>query len=170
MARFPIKNNLIRMVALTALVTGGVSATSHAAPRAIPKEMESLFPIGRTFRGVKIPSYSDNNLQMVLEAEEITRVDAIYLDLNNVLIKTYSSDGSVETRIVMKEARYHMVTGKLFSKTPAEVKHEKFTMTGEQMSFDTVEEVSTMEGDVRVVIPKASEFTGGFGLPDAGNP
>lgn len=169
MARFPIKNHLIQMAALTALVAGAIATPSHSAPRAISQEMESLFPIGRTFRGVKIPSYSDNNLQMVLEAEEITRVDAIYLDLNNVLIKTYSSDGSVETRIVMKEARYHMVTGKLFSKTPAEVKHEKFTMTGEQMSFDTVEEMSTMEGDVRVVIPKATEFTGGFGIPDPGN-
>jgi lipopolysaccharide export system protein LptC len=135
-----------------------------AAPQAIPKEMASLFPIGRTFNGVKIPSYTDDVLKTILEADTITRVDQTYLDLTKLVIKVYNPKGGIESTVKMDEARYHLVTGQLLSKTPARVDHEKFVMTGNRMGYDTASDVSTMTGNVKVVIPKAREFTGNFGM------
>ncbi|MDF1814519.1 MAG: LPS export ABC transporter periplasmic protein LptC [Verrucomicrobiales bacterium] len=133
-------------------------------PHAIPAEFSELFPIGRTFSGVKIPSYTNDVLKTVLEAEAITRVNDTYLDLSNLVLKVYNPEGGIESTVEMKEARYHLITGQLLSQTPAKVNHEKFVMTGEQLGYDTTTELSTMKGNVKVVIPKAREFTGNFGL------
>ena len=131
-----------------------------AGRNVIPREMTSLFPVGRVFTGVKIPSYEDDKLQSVLEADTITRINRTFLKLTDLVVKIYNAQGNLESTIRMKEARYHLLTRELESTTPARVEHEKFVMTGDKMTFDTVREVSTMKGNVRVVIPNAKEFTG----------
>lgn len=157
-----LKNLLLVLLGITLMtpVSGG--------PRAIPTEMATLFPIGRTFTGVKIPSYTDDVLKTILEAETITRVNRTYLDLTNLVIKVYNPDGEIESTVMMDEAQYHLTTGQLLSKTPAKVNHEKFVMTGDEMGYDTSRGVSTLTGNVRVVIPKAREFTGNFGMDAPG--
>lgn len=154
----------IKKIATFVVASFTLFEVASANPTAIPAQMAELFPVGRTFEGVKIPSYSDDVLKTILEADTITRVDQTYLDLTNLVIKVYNADGVVESTVKMKEAQYHMITGQLLSKTPARVDHDKFVMTGEVMGYDSTREVSTMTGKVKVVIPNAREFTGNFGM------
>lgn len=129
----------------------------------LPEQLTNMFQIGRTFTGVKIPSYSNKDvLQMVLEADTITRVDSTYLDITNLVIKFYQK-GKVASTVKMEEAKYHLLDAVLTSK-PTEkrpqIDHESFVMTGNQMIVDTKNEVNSMRGQVRTVILNADKFSG----------
>ncbi len=137
---------------------------SALAGPAIPPEMTDFFPVGRSFKGVKIPTYSTNVLKSVLEAETITRIDETYLDITNLVIKSFNLAGSVDSTVKMDKALYNLRSRELVSKTEAAVNHEKFVMTGDQIKYDTEKDVSTMKGRVKVVVPNARQFTGNFGM------
>lgn len=130
---------------------------------ALPKDITSAFPIGREFLDVSIPSYEKEVLKSVMKADSITRVDERFLDLINLIISVYNSEGEAETTIHMDEAAYDLTTQTLKSKTPAKIQQPQFTMSGNSLSFDTKTRFSRLEGDVKVVIPdvgKAFPFPG----------
>ena len=111
---------------------------------------------------VSIPSYDDDELKSVMTADSITRVNEQFLDLINLVISVYDSEGEVETTIHMDEAAYDLTTQTLNSKTPARIEQPKFTMTGNTLSFDTKTQFSRLEGDVTVIIPDVGDA---FPLP-----
>jgi hypothetical protein len=133
----------------------------------IPTEISSAFPIGREFVGVSIPSYEDEQLKSVMRADSIIRIDDRFLDLVNLVISVYNSEGEHETTISMDEAAYDLTTQELASKTPAKIEQPKFTMTGDKMTFDTQSQVSKLVGNVEVIIPDAGNLfpTPGFPVP-----
>lgn len=135
---------------------------------ALSPELTKMFPIGREFKGVAIPSYDDTRLKSVMNAETIIRVDEQFLDLTDLVIQVYDSTGKPETTISMDRAAYDLTTGVLTSKTPSEIKQPRFTMTGDQMTFDSNTQVSVLEGNVRVVVPDAGKMMPAFGMPGMG--
>lgn len=132
---------------------------------AMSEQMTRLFPIGREFKGVSIPSYKETRLESVMHAETIVRVDDRYLDLTNLVIEVYNGAGEPETTISMERAAYDLTAGVLKSKTPSKIEQPQFTMTGDQLTYFTNTEVSEFEGNVRVVIPNASKMVPKFGMP-----
>lgn len=135
---------------------------------ALPSEITSLFPIGREFKGVALPSYEDERLKSVMNADSIVRIDEQYLDLENLIITIYNAADEPETTIQMDEALYDLVIGELTSKTPARIEQPRFTMTGEKMVFDTRSQVSRLVGNVRVIVPDAGDLAPDFGFPVPG--
>ncbi|MEM7603590.1 MAG: hypothetical protein AAF357_19530, partial [Verrucomicrobiota bacterium] len=134
---------LATSVSLTSIV---VSGEEHPTPAptpadqangvlqgALPAELTKLFPIGREFKGVSIPSYDETRLKSVMHADTIIRVDDKFLDLTNLVIQVYNGAGEPETTISMDEAAYDLTIGVLTSKTPSEIKQPRFTMTGDKM-------------------------------------
>lgn len=140
------------------------SATS-ILQNALPDELTSIFPVGRTFKGVAIPSYEEEKLQSVMRADTITRVDERYLDLTNLVITIYSNGEDGDTTIFMEEAAYDLVLATLRSKTPARIEQPQFTMTGEVLTFDTRAQVSRLVGNVKVIVPDASALAPTMGFP-----
>lgn len=138
---------------------------SSILQNALPEELETIFPIGRTFSGVAIPSYEEDTLQSVMRAATITRIDERYLDLAKLVITIYSGGEDGQTTIFMEEAEYDLALGTLRSKTPAKIEQEQFTMTGETMTFDTRSQVSRLVGNVKVIIPDASALAPSMGFP-----
>lgn len=136
---------------------------------ALPEEMATIFPVGRTFTGVAIPSYEGDRLQSVMRARTITRVDERHLDLADLVITLLSGGEDGETTVFMEEAVYDLALGILTSKTPARIEQKQFTMTGETMTFDTRAQASRLVGTVKVIIPDASALapTMGFPVPTA---
>lgn len=134
----------------------------------LPPELTKLFPIGRVFKGVAIPSYTEDRLKSVMRAKTVVRVDEQFLDLTDLVISIYNEQGEPETYISMEEALFDLVSQQLVSKTPAKIEQEKFTMTGDKMTFETQTRISRMEGNVRVVIPDAKNFTSEMGLATPG--
>lgn len=135
---------------------------------ALPPELTQYFPIGSTFTGVSIPSYEKDRLKSVLTSETVVRVDEKYLDLHQLVIFVYNSDGKPETSITMEEAAYDLVEGMLTSKTPSKIEQPRFTMTGDTMTFETATQVARLTGNVLVVVPDAASLAPDFGFPGSG--
>lgn len=139
---------------------------NSALQTALPPELAEMFPIGREFKGVTIPSYEGDVLKMVLTAKLMKRVTQEKLDLFDMVVTVYSGSGESrsETKIHMEEAEYLLMEGRLVSRTPAFVEQPQFTMRGEQMIFDTSTQKTRMVGGVQVTIPDASAFSPDFGI------
>ena len=174
----------LRSIALAVLLSGAVfslysdeseeeSATEEQKEamansilqNALPDELTTIFPVGRTFSGVAIPSYEEEKLQSVMRAATITRINERYIDLTELVITIYSGGEESQTTIFMEEAAYDLALGTLRSKTPARIEQEQFTMTGETMTFDTRAQVSRLVGNVKVIIPDASALAPTMGFP-----
>lgn len=134
---------------------------------ALPAELTSSFPIGREFRGVSIPSYTNDALKSVMTADSVVRVDEQYLDLVNLIVHVYNAEGEPETTISMDEASYDLVIGELASKTPSRIEQPRFTMTGDKMTFESGSQFARMIGNVKLVVPDVGEIAPGFGMPGA---
>lgn len=141
---------------------------SGVLQQALPAQLTSLFPIGRAFKGVAIPSYEGTRLKSVMNADSITRIDEQFLDFINLVIHVYNGAGEHETTISMDEAAYDLTIGLLTSKTPAKIEQPRFTMTGDKMIFDSNSQVSELDGNVRVVVPNAGKMLPQFGLSGMG--
>ena len=111
------------------------SQASSLMQNALSEEMTKLFPSGREFKGGSIPSYEKTRLQSVMHAETILRVDDRFLDLTNLVIEVYNGAGEPETTISMEKAAYDLTSGVLTSKTPSKIEQDRFTMTGDKMTF-----------------------------------
>tara|TARA_R110000850_G_scaffold6593_27_gene25516 strand:+ start:211 stop:738 length:528 start_codon:yes stop_codon:yes gene_type:complete len=134
---------------------------------ALPPELTAMFPIGREFIGVAIPSYTGEALKSVMRAESVIRVDDRYLDLVDLIITIYNGKEEAETTITMDEAAYDLTLSELRSKTPSTIEQPRFVMTGDTMIFESNSQVSRLEGNVRVVVPDARKLSPEFGLPSS---
>ncbi|MEM7698715.1 MAG: LPS export ABC transporter periplasmic protein LptC [Verrucomicrobiota bacterium] len=130
----------------------------------LPQELTQMFPVGREFRGVVFPSYSEDTLSSVMTAGSILRVDERYMELTDLVITVYKDGKTADTTIKMDEAIYDLVSATLESRTPAAIEQEQFTMTGDVMTFETPTQISRLRGNVRLVVPDAGGFTPNFGF------
>ncbi len=140
-------------------------AAEQAVRSALPPEMTRYFPIGSVFTGVSIPSYERDRLKSVLTSKTVTRVDEKYLDLHQLIIFVYNSEGQPETTISMDDAAYDLVEGVLTSKTPSTIEQPRFTMTGDTMTFQTDSQIAKLTGNVRLVVPDAGAIAPDLGFP-----
>ncbi len=160
----PIRSIFAASILMLSIATAENPVPDSLMKSMLPPELTKLFPIGRVFKGVAIPSYTDDRLKSVMRAVTMVRVDEQFLDLTNLVISIYNEEGEPETYISMDEALFDLVSQQLISQTPAKIEQKKFTMTGDKMTFETQSRVSRMEGNVRVIIPDAKDFTSQMGL------
>ena len=178
MLRFPIPSTLllILMSVFASLPAegkaqaGDSAATGEAAAgkvvkSALPAELTAHFPIGREFKGLAIPSYTNDVLKSVMRADSVIRVDEQFLDLINLTVQVYNSKGEPETTISMTEASYDLIIGELASKTPSRIEQPRFTMTGDKMTFQTDSQVARLIGNVKLAVPDVGRLAPGFGVP-----
>jgi hypothetical protein len=136
-----------------------------AVKSALPTELTRHFPIGREFKGVAIPSYEGDRLKSVMNADSVTRVSEQFLDLQNLVVHIYNSEGEADTTISMEEAAYDLIAGELASKTPSKIEQSRFTMTGDKMIYQTESQVARIVGNVLVIVPDAKNMAPDFGFP-----
>ncbi len=134
---------------------------------ALPPQLTDHMPVGREFKGVSIPSYTNDRLKSVMTADSVVRVDEQFLDLFNLVVHVHDAEGKPETTISMDEAAYDLAAGELRSKTPSTIEQPRFTMTGDTMIFQTDSQVARLDGNVRLVVPDAGQIAPDFGLPGA---
>lgn len=151
----------------SAAKAGTAAKAGEAVKSALPPELTDRMPIGREFKGVAIPSYTGDKLKSVMTADTVVRADERHLDLFNLVVKVYNSEGKPDTTISMEEAVYDLVVGELSSKTPSTIKQPRFTMTGDKMLFLTDSRVARMVGNVRLLVPDAGKLAPDLGMPGA---
>ncbi len=114
-------------------------------------DMAGLFPVGRVFEGVKIPSYSGDALGSVVHADYMRRADDEHLEMEMLEIVIYS-EGEPDSRILTDRAIYDMKARTLRSTTPAKIVQSQFEMRGDRMLFDSVTRIGHMSGNVKTRI------------------
>ncbi len=127
--------------------------------QALPPQLKEMFPVGRVFKGVVVPSYKGDAVESVMTATTVKRINQRFLLLTDLVIDFYSN-GAKDTSIEMDRARYDLITGILASQTPANIEQEQFTMTGNQLVFETETRKSRVVGNVRVLIPDSGGLAG----------
>ncbi len=121
--------------------------------KALPPELAQLFPIGRIFKGVVIPSYGeDTAIESVMNSAIVTRISEDFIDFTDLVIFFYNAGGDPETSIQMDQAQYNLESGLLTSKTPANIEQERFTMRGDKMTFEAESRLAGLIGNVRMLI------------------
>lgn len=158
-----------------ATATADEAVTSQTAPpeaqagellkSALPPEIAALFPIGREFKGVAIPTYNGSDLiKAVMRADSVLRVDEQFIDFLNLTVHVYNSKGEPETVITMPEAAYDILIGELASKTASRIEQPRFTVTGDKMVLETRTQVSRLVGNVILVVPDVGKLAPDMGL------
>lgn len=128
-----------------------------AAERAA--RMNQLVPIGRVFRGVKIPNYSGDTLGSVVNADFMRRADDEHLEMEMLEIVNYNK-GVPDSRILTDRAIYDIEAKTLRSTTPAKIVQEQFEMTGDRMIFDSNTRIGHMSGRVKTRIYQVDQYGG----------
>ena len=119
--------------------------------------MNQLVPIGRIFRGVKIPNYSGDTLGSVVNADFMRRADDEHLEMEMLEIVNYNK-GVADSRILTDRAIYDIEAKTLRSTTPAKIVQEQFEMTGDRMIFDSITRIGHMSGRVKTRIFNVDQF------------
>ena len=116
-----------------------------------------FMPLGRPNLKVRIPQSEDGELQCVMNAEEMTRISDEDVDIKALDIELFE-EGKVATRIKLVDGRYSLADKLISTDKRAVVQRADFTLVGESMEFDTVEQRGTMVGKVHMVIHDSSKF------------
>jgi hypothetical protein len=130
----------------------------------IPPSMAALFPIGRVFEGVRIPSYSGDSLGSVIHSQYMKRSDDEHLEMEMLEIVIYNA-GKADTRILTDRAIFDTVAKTLRSTTPAKIVQDQFEMRGDRLIFDSNSRTGHLSGNVKTLIFNSEQFRNKKGGP-----
>lgn len=124
-----------------------------------PPAIGNLFPVGREFRGVKIPSYSGDILNSVVLAKTMVRVDDEHLEMRDLEITLFGRSSEEQDTIITTDVGvYDLKSESLTSRSKAYIERdEEFTMEGDRMIFNGKTQEGRLVGNVKMVILKVSE-------------
>jgi hypothetical protein len=147
---------------------GGAAAqgTSSAPPavgaaRTAPplmSSMDALFkiiPVGRTHEGVRYPVMDGNRISAVVDSEFMTRIDENNLQFENAVIDQRGEDPVV---FHLTKAVYNRQLDQLMSTQPAMIESRTYRIEGDSLNYDRKNNVSRMDGRVRMTIFDAASF------------
>ena len=117
-----------------------------------------LLRIGQTSRGILIPAVERGSMTSMTTAESLTRRSEDYLDLVELAIQFYGSDGEPDARLSAPQAEFHLPTGILLSDHRTLVSRSDFDLEGDRFAFDTNTRRGRFEGNVTMVIHSLDQF------------
>ena len=103
-----------------------------------PPALGNLFPVGREFRGVKIPSYSGDILNSVVLAQTMVRVDDEHLEMRDLEITLFGRTSEEKDTVITTDVGvYDLKSETLTSRSKAFIERDgEFTMEGDRMIFN----------------------------------
>lgn len=101
---------------------------------------------------VRNPGFDDGRRTSFVEADSMIRQPGNKLYGEGVVIHLYKEDPKDNVRVDLKTATYHMDTKMLTSEDRSKVSRADFEISGDKMSFDTINSHGTMTGHVHMVI------------------
>ena len=118
-----------------------------------PPAIGALFPIGREFSGVKIPSYSGDILNSVVTADTMVRVDEEHMQMNALVITLFGGPDEDDTLITTERGVYDLKSESLTSRSKAYITRKgQFDMVGDRMIFNGATQEGRLIGNVQMKI------------------
>lgn len=116
-----------------------------------------LIPEGKASVNVTVPGFSEGILKTLVKAAMITRIDDETLEMIELFIEVFGTDGKTAFSIDMKEAIFDMPSGVLQSVLPAKISNEQFDIAGERLVYDTRLEQGKLLGKVTMYVYSSEE-------------
>jgi len=115
--------------------------------------LEVPIPVNHNAGGIKVSDHDkDGQLQTVFQIGSAFRVNEDQLQMSNLRIETFNSEGTLETEISMESAALNLITREIVSEKPVTIRRTGFEITGSHFAFRTRERNGTFQGPVKVLI------------------
>lgn len=140
--------NVVRLI-LALSIAAGIAIPVFGGDDSGNQEAFQLFPVGKPWTGVRVPKYNEKDeLVSLMDSRLLTRENEELLKLDDLTVVMFKKDGSVNMRLKTMQGIFNVKTGKLRSRSPANIEHAKFNMRGDRMEFDTETQVGKLNGNV----------------------
>jgi Lipopolysaccharide-assembly, LptC-related len=128
------------------------SITAQAEPKDVP-ELNLPLPVGHEAKGIKLPYFDEmGKLEMNFVIGRAKRLDEQRLEMANVTVEMFNSEGAREMRIDLPESVLDLQTHIITSKAPVTIQRNDFWITGEAMRFNTKTREGKLQGKVKMLI------------------
>ena len=115
-------------------------------------KVSKFMPLNKPNIRVKIPQFKNGQLDCVIRAAEMTRVDEESVKIKNMEIDFFE-DNTKQMRVVFQNAKYNFSDNTLDSNDETQViRPNYFTLMGDSMEFDLDKKQGRMTGKVRMII------------------
>ena len=123
-------------------------------------KVSKFMPLNKPNIRVKIPQFKNGQLDCVIRAEEMTRVDEESVKIKNMEIDFFE-DNTKQMSVVFQNAKYNFSDNTLDSNDETQViRPNYFTLMGDSMEFDLDKKQGRMTGKVRMIIKNSVEIMG----------
>ena len=115
-------------------------------------KVSKFMPLNKPNIRVEIPQFKNGQLDCVIRAEEMTRVDKQSVKIINMEIDFFE-DNAKQMSVFLKDGKYNFLDNMLDSNDKTKViRPNYFTLIGDSMEFDLDKKQGRMTGKVRMVI------------------
>ena len=120
-------------------------------------KVSKFMPLNKPNIRVEIPQFKNGQLDCVIRAEEMTRVDKQSVKIKNMEIDFFE-DNAKQMSVFLKNGKYNFLDNTLDSNDKTKlVRPNYFTLIGDSMEFDLDKKQGRMTGKVRMVIKNSVE-------------
>ena len=120
-------------------------------------KVSKFMPLNKPNIRVEIPQFKNGQLDCVIRAEEMTRVDKQSVKIKNMEIDFFE-DNAKQMSVFLKNGKYNFLDNTLDSNDQTKlVRPNYFTLIGDSMEFDLDKKQGRMTGKVRMVIKNSVE-------------
>jgi lipopolysaccharide export system protein LptC len=110
-------------------------------------------PVGHEAKGIKLPYFDEQGkLEMNFVIGRAKRLDEKRLQMANVIVEMYDTDGAPEMKIDLPESVLNLDTHVITSKSPVTIERSDFRIKGEGMRFNAETRQGELQGNVRMLI------------------
>ena len=120
-------------------------------------KVSKFMPLNKPNIRVEIPQFKNGQLDCVIRAEEMTRVDKQSVKIKNLEIDFFE-DNTKQMSVFLKNGKYNFLDNTLDSNDKTKlIRPNYFTLIGDSMEFDLDKKQGRMTGKVRMVIKNSVE-------------
>lgn len=122
------------------------------SPVAASEEFDVPVPVGMPVNGIKVPHYNaDGRLELMLEAEKAQKTDEHTVEFDNLKLEALDDEGR-KIFVELPHANLNLDTRVLTGNETALIRREDFTVTGDQIEFNTKTRFGILRGNIRMVL------------------
>ena len=126
--------------------------TPKASSSPEEKELDLPVPVGIPVNGIKVPHYnSEGKLELVLEAESAQKTDETNVEFTNLKLEAHD-DEDRKIFVELPQAILNLDTRILTGDKSVIIRREDFTISGDQIEFNTKTQFGTLKGNIQMVL------------------
>ena len=124
----------------------------RAEPSPAEEELDLPIPVGIPVNGIKVPHYnSEGKLELVLEADSAQKTDETNVEFTNLKLEAHD-DEDRKIFVELPQAILNLDTRILTGDKSVIIRREDFTISGDQIEFNTKTQFGTLKGNIQMVL------------------